>query len=114
MPFFEYWCENCDREFTKRRPFSESDEPLTCAFCEQPAERIMSLPVILDASPVKATETWDRWYSGKEVATGMTREQTMALARKYYRDQKHHTGMQPAKTISTPSNPVASPYSGAV
>jgi hypothetical protein len=112
MPYYDWICDPCAIVRTVKRTFETAADPLICTRCEEPMERVFTVPVLHDNFRVDAKETWDRWYSGTETAPGMTREQTMATARKYYKEQKHVTAPSSAKTISTGTNPVAAPYSG--
>jgi hypothetical protein len=114
MPFYDFICEDCAIVRTVKRTFETAGDELICSRCEEPMERVFTAPVIRDNVRIPATETWDRWYSGQETAPGLTREQTMAAARSYYKDQKHYTGLNPKKTISTATHPAAAPYSGDV
>ena len=42
MPLYEYICSECDSEFEKLRPLSQSDQNADCPYCHKPAQRKMS------------------------------------------------------------------------
>ena len=43
MPLYEYVCSDCDTRFELRRPMERSAEGTTCARCEAPAHRVLSV-----------------------------------------------------------------------
>lgn len=51
MPLYEYHCESCDSEFTKRRAMKEADAPVQCPECEsEQITRKLSLFIALGKS----------------------------------------------------------------
>jgi putative FmdB family regulatory protein len=42
MPIYEYVCPECNSEFEKMRPFSQSDKSAECPRCHKAAKRKMS------------------------------------------------------------------------
>lgn len=51
MPLYEYHCESCERDFEKRRPIAQADEPLHCPECEsEDVTRKLSLFIALTKS----------------------------------------------------------------
>lgn len=106
MPYYEFYCPACDRAFTTKRTFSEAGNPLKCARCEEPAERIYHAP-LLHSPDISAAEAMNEFYNGDVVLPGMTREGTMALARYHRQTSKAAESVIPKVTISTPSHPAA-------
>ncbi len=44
MPIYEYNCQQCDHQFSKRRSMSAADQPVTCPECGSPnTKRALSL-----------------------------------------------------------------------
>ena len=51
MPLYEYHCDSCESEFTKRRAIKEANAPIECPECEsQEVTRKLSLFVTLTKS----------------------------------------------------------------
>ncbi len=42
MPIYEYYCENCNKEFEALRPASQSQEPAACKTCGEMSQRQLS------------------------------------------------------------------------
>lgn len=104
MPLYEFECPECGDRFEVRRSFSEAENPLMCAACETPANRVYSFSYSM---PGKSdADSWNDWYDGKEAAVGMTRERTQQLARHAYNQTKgNRNRVSGKKTVSTPSHP---------
>jgi putative FmdB family regulatory protein len=43
MPIYEYWCNDCDKEFEELRPMSRASEPAACPTCGAPSEKLPSV-----------------------------------------------------------------------
>lgn len=57
MPLYEYHCDTCDSEFTKRRPIKEADAPQQCPECEgEEVTRKLSLFIALTRSESGMTQ----------------------------------------------------------
>ncbi len=55
MPLYEYHCDACENEFTKRRAIKEADAPLQCPECEsQNVTRKLSLFIAFTKSDAGA------------------------------------------------------------
>jgi putative FmdB family regulatory protein len=42
MPIYEYYCQQCDREFELMRPMSQCDDPAFCPTCGGKGEKLIS------------------------------------------------------------------------
>ncbi len=42
MPFYEYYCPSCDKEFQLRRPMGQYDESAKCPDCRGQAKKLLS------------------------------------------------------------------------
>lgn len=111
MAKYVFYCAACDESYEVDRPMSQSGIGLVCAKCELPAKRIYTVPQI--AVPVyMAADVMNEYASGERVVPGQTREQTMFYANGLAKMQKKNKGKKAASgpTISTGTNPVATPY----
>lgn len=60
MPLYEYHCESCASEFTKRRAIKEADAPIECPECEsEHVTRKLSLFVAFTKSDSTAQSLTD-------------------------------------------------------
>lgn len=44
MPVYDYYCSECENEFTMLMPMSRSAEPAPCPSCAHSAQRVISAP----------------------------------------------------------------------
>lgn len=60
MPLYEFHCEDCNRDFEKRRPMHKADAPLTCPECKSAeVTRKLSLFIALTKSDSGMTSLGD-------------------------------------------------------
>lgn len=103
MALYQYTCIDCDKDIEVRRPIHEPEEAVACPDCGSLLQRVYSFSYSMPG--LRTEESWNRWYEGKEAGPGMSRERTMQLARKLYRDTKAIGPVAAKRTVSTPGHP---------
>jgi putative FmdB family regulatory protein len=44
MPLYDYYCRDCDHDFSELRPMAQCCEPMPCPQCHAPSPRRISAP----------------------------------------------------------------------
>lgn len=109
MPYYPFICNTCGETYTFKRHYDAASLPAMCAKCEEPLERVYTVPMMA-VPEMNAADVMNRHIRGEgEPVAGLSQAQTVAAA-KAIANSKHgwKAGVHPQR--SYPGQPARNYY----